>query len=299
MTRLSIVTAVFNRACFVADAVDSVLTQGLATDEYEHIVVDGASTDGTLEVLDRYPHLRVMSEPDRGVYDAMNKGIRAATGDVIALLNSDDRLPPGSLRSVLDAATSDVDMIVGGAAIVDATAPERRLIAYHPAPRPPLRLFDITRGVAITNARFTRREVFDRLGLFDTDLRIAADREWLIRAWRAGLRAVRLDSCLYEYGHHEGSLTIGGTDIEAVHTEYLKICGQLLATPDLSPSLHRELVDWQAQVRARHVRDVLRTHGFGEALRTGAELLQSDRAWPLRAVVQRVRRPKGPTLGGA
>ena len=91
--------------------------------ELEHIkLIDGASTDGTLEVLERFPHLRVISEPDRGIYDALNKGLAQARGEIIALLNTDDTFAPDCFREVL-AAFEDpaVQMVHGGAEIYEET----------------------------------------------------------------------------------------------------------------------------------------------------------------------------------
>ena len=93
--RISVITVCFNAAATLTDAVQSVLSQAPSPEapfDLEYIVVDGGSTDGTLDILapfrDRIATL--ISEPDRGLYDAMNKGIRAATGDVVAILNADD-----------------------------------------------------------------------------------------------------------------------------------------------------------------------------------------------------------------
>lgn len=96
--RVTIVTASFNQGRYIAATVESVLAQGYP--DVEHIVVDGGSTDETLEVLGRYPHLKVISEPDRGHADAINKGFRLATGGIWGFLNSDDTLVPGALHRV-------------------------------------------------------------------------------------------------------------------------------------------------------------------------------------------------------
>ena len=93
--RISVVTVCYNAASTLADALDSVLGQTSTPDapfDLEYIVVDGASTDGTLDVLAPYRDriATLISEPDRGLYDAMNKGLKAATGDVVAILNADD-----------------------------------------------------------------------------------------------------------------------------------------------------------------------------------------------------------------
>ena len=95
--KFSIITACLNRREFIGAAIESVLAQNYP--EFEHWIIDGGSSDGTLEVLNRYPHLNVLSEPDRGVYDAWNKGIDRASGDVVSILNSDDVYATGALHS--------------------------------------------------------------------------------------------------------------------------------------------------------------------------------------------------------
>src|SRR5689334_6995758 len=94
---VSVVTVVYQGARTLQETIDSVVAQG--RDDLEYIVVDGGSTDGTLEILERNRrHITSWrSEPDRGIYDAMNKGIRLARGQLIKLLNADDVLCPGSV----------------------------------------------------------------------------------------------------------------------------------------------------------------------------------------------------------
>lgn len=88
--KVSIITSCFNREATIAQAIESVLSQDYP--DIEYIVVDGASTDRSLAVIERYADkiAKIISEPDKGMYEGINKGIRAATGDVIGLLHSDD-----------------------------------------------------------------------------------------------------------------------------------------------------------------------------------------------------------------
>ncbi len=118
--RISVITVCYNAAPTVADAAQSVLSQVSGGDnpfELEYIVVDGGSKDGTLAALEPFREriATLISEPDRGLYDAMNKGIRAATGDVVAILNADDvYASPHVLSHVLTAfETSGAEAVYG------------------------------------------------------------------------------------------------------------------------------------------------------------------------------------------
>src|SRR6266481_7579947 len=105
--KISIVTPTFNQAAFIEEALLSVKEQHY--ENVEHIVIDGASTDGTVELLRRYcgqpgwEHLRWISEPDRGQSDALNKGCQLITGDIVGWLNSDDRYRPRCFAEVVEA----------------------------------------------------------------------------------------------------------------------------------------------------------------------------------------------------
>lgn len=201
---ISIVTPCLNRAGMVADAVESVLAQGYGN--FEHIIVDGGSTDGTLDVLARYPHLRVISEPDRGLYDALNKGVAMTKGAIVGHLNSDDIYEPGAFATVAGrfAREPGLDSVCGGAVIVEGERIVRDCRASHHAP---LSFTNALLGVPIINARFFTRRFYDRVGPYSLAFRLAADRDFLVRALLAGCRWQAVDACLYRYRMHGGSLT--------------------------------------------------------------------------------------------
>jgi glycosyltransferase involved in cell wall biosynthesis len=114
MPYFSVITPSFNQGEWIEGCIRSVLAQG--TDDFEHIVYDNCSTDQTLEILRRYPHIRFVSEPDRGQAHALNKALAAATGEIICWLNADDQYPPGTFEKVRrEFARPEVDVIYGDA----------------------------------------------------------------------------------------------------------------------------------------------------------------------------------------
>lgn len=191
MTRISVVTAVYNNRETIAAALDSALGQARA--DVEVIVIDGGSTDGTLEVLKPYGDRvgALVSEPDRGIYDALNKGIQRASGDVIGFLHSDDLLADNTVLSRVAAAFTDtrVGAVYGDLVYVRKDDPgsvvrywragefsRRRLAWGWMPPHPTL---------------YVRRSVYERTGGFDTSYRIAADYDYILRLLGRGGVGVR------------------------------------------------------------------------------------------------------------
>jgi glycosyltransferase involved in cell wall biosynthesis len=209
---ISVITPCLNRAQFIREAIRSVMDQNYP--DIEHIVVDAVSTDGTLAILNEYPNLRVVSEPDEGMYDAINKGIRMAQGEIIGLLNTDDAYASGCFDAVAEVfeKNPEAQAIVGSATTLD----ERGKLLANAMPRPTILPKDLWQrvvlGTPVTNAWFFRRDVFEKIGLFDTSYRYVADRDFLIRAVLAGIRPRPIEQPLYCYRSHSGSVTINPLD---------------------------------------------------------------------------------------
>jgi len=183
--KLSIITVVYNNERTITDAIKSVLGQTYKNIEY--IIIDGASTDRTLELIQPYRQqvAQLISAADKGIYDAMNKGIRLATGDVIGILNSDDVYADGEvLQDVMDAFINDssLDMVYGDLVYVksdDTNAIVRRWFSKpyytkyfedgHVPPHPSL---------------FIKRAVYEKAGLFNDKMRLAADYEFMLRVFK-------------------------------------------------------------------------------------------------------------------
>lgn len=182
--RISVITATYNSGRTIGDTLESVLRQTYS--DVELIVVDGASRDDTMDVVRRYEprfggRLRWTSEPDRGIYDAMNKGIARATGDVIGILNSDDFYTSDTvLERVAEAMQGDdVDAVYGDIHYV-RDGDLRRCVRYYSSR--PFRRWMMRLGFMPAHPSFyCRREVYERCGTFDTTYRVAADFENLLR----------------------------------------------------------------------------------------------------------------------
>jgi len=184
--RISVITVCFNAVTTIADAARSILSQKSSSDfpfQIEYIVVDGGSTDGTIESLEPF-RKRIdvfISEPDNGIYDAMNKGIQAATGDVVAILNADDVYASTDVLARVAGTFRETgaEAVYGDLNYVDAndvtTVLRRwRSGAFRPGA--------FRRGWMPPHpALFMRRSCYERLGLFTLALRSAADYELMLR----------------------------------------------------------------------------------------------------------------------
>jgi glycosyltransferase involved in cell wall biosynthesis len=229
MLRFSIVTPTLDRRDMLREAIASLRSQrGDFT--VEHIVVDGGSTDGTQAMLAAQGGIRLLRDRGRGLYDAVNTGIEASTGEVVGLLNSDDLLPPGALAAIADALRADpaAEAACGAVELFGGDSPIRRLDDRRDLVLDPHAALI---GSCLTNARFFRRRVFDRVGLFSTAYRRVADREFLARTLLAGVRTVPVPALVYRYRRHPGSLTFheGAGRSEEYREELLRLARQVAA----------------------------------------------------------------------
>lgn len=176
--KISIITVCRNSAKTVGKTIDSVIDQNYA--DVEHIIIDGASTDETLQVvndhLKRAPYqYSIVSEPDNGIYDAMNKGIRLATGDLICMLNSDDWLEDGALKTVDDNYNGEDYLVIYGMErrIRDDKEVGCFLYGHELIPE---------RSLA-HQACYVTKKVYDRFGVYETGYRSAGDHEFFLRLY--------------------------------------------------------------------------------------------------------------------
>ena len=203
--KITIITICYNSAATIERTIRSIINQDYANREY--IIVDGLSTDSTLDIVNRYRDRIdiVISEKDQGISDAFNKGIRQATGDVIVLINSDDIMLPGALSKVAQAWDAETDVLGTNVIMKDAnTGYECREVPSTSFP-----LMPFFRHVAHQGA-YISRECYSRYGLYDTNIRWPMDLEFLMRVYTRGgkFRHADIDTALFLSGGTTNSNSI-------------------------------------------------------------------------------------------
>jgi glycosyltransferase involved in cell wall biosynthesis len=196
---ITIITPSFNQARFIDRTITSVLDQGY--EKLEYFVVDGGSTDGSVEIIRRYEDDLAwwVSEPDAGQTEAINKGLRRATGDIIAFINSDDHYPPGVFEKVVALFDqTDARWIVGACRyVLEVWKPELPTSARH-------RWIIDTVGWPQAST-FWRRDVFEEFGMFRQDMHYIFDTEFGLRLALAGVMPILTDDELAVRLWHEAA----------------------------------------------------------------------------------------------
>ncbi len=234
---ISIVTPSFNQAEYLREALDSVACQDYPA--LEHLVFDGQSTDGSAQLLNEYSHrpdashLHWVSEKDDGQSDALNKGFRAARGDVIGWLNADDRYLPGCFRSVAEffERNPDVDLVYGDFRWIDTAgrvlqvrreiAFSRFVLMYHHVLFVP------------STATFIRRRIFEEGNFLDLSYHYAMDFEFFLRLSQGGYHFRHLAKLLADFRWQRESKSSRGVEPQRreveravfFHSPVLRACG--------------------------------------------------------------------------
>ena len=224
--KLSIITVTYNSERTLRDTMESILSQTFQ--DFEYIIVDGASKDATLDIIREYEprfqgKMRYVSEPDKGIYDAMNKGFAMATGDVIGILNSDDFFTSDDvLLAVVDGFAGEyVDAVYADIHYVN-TDDLTKCVRYYSSGvfRPWMMRFGM---IPAHPSFYCRKAVYDQYGSFDTTYRIAADFEILLRLifiHRIRTRYVKKDFVTMRLG---GASTTGYGSWSLIMKEHLQI----------------------------------------------------------------------------
>ncbi len=179
--KFTIITATFNSQQFIGSCVQSVVNQTYS--DFELILVDGASTDSTLQIVREFndPRIKIYSEPDQGIYFALNKGLSLATGDIIGFLHSDDYFVNNDVLNVIarEFEENRIDGIYSNLNYVNQTNPKQ--IIRNWKSKPFNSIFLKFGWMPPHPTLFVKNEVYQKIGYFNTSYRIAADYEWILR----------------------------------------------------------------------------------------------------------------------
>lgn len=181
MVKISIITTAYNSGKTIEETIKSVLSQTYK--DYEHIIVDGNSTDNTMDIVKKYEKeyngkLKYISEKDEGIYDAMNKGIKMATGDIIGLLNSDDKYADKDVLKIIEETVrkNNCDGIYGNLLYMDSetmTKPKRKWV---------VKSTNIRRGNTTAHPTlYLKKQVYDKIGLYDLKYKIVSDYDFMVK----------------------------------------------------------------------------------------------------------------------
>ena len=190
--KISIITITYNSEATLEETIKSVIAQDYP--ELEYIIVDGLSQDGTMDIVNKYRDniSVVISEKDKGISDAFNKGIRVATGDVIGIINSDDMLMPDALKKIAEQMQEDTDVIYGKAYRLYEDGSTRQYL-----PRD-LKIFTYKMPL-VHPATFVKKSAYETYGYFNVEYRYCMDRAVLYKMYQGGAKFQYIDEFLAYY----------------------------------------------------------------------------------------------------
>ena len=201
--KISVITISYNSAKTIEKTIQSVINQDY--DNLEYIIIDGKSQDGTIDIIKKYEDKIAywVSEPDKGISDAFNKGISAATGEIVGSVNSDDQYLPGALKAIADNYDPTVDVYRGEILIHD----DIKNVEYTYQPSMKFGLLPIKVNVCHLPT-FITKKAYEKYGTYSTEFKLAMDLDLLRRFYRAGARFKKVDMVL-------GRFNVGGVSIQA------------------------------------------------------------------------------------
>jgi glycosyltransferase involved in cell wall biosynthesis len=204
--RFSVVTPSFRQSQWLKLCVASVADQGMRA---EHIVQDACSDDGTLDWLLSDPRVKAFSEKDAGMYDAVNRGLKRASGEILSYLNCDEQYLPGALLAVAEffVRNPQVELLFGNCVVVDAKG---EFICYRKVQKPSKHHIMVSHLPTFTCSTFFRRSVLEKHNLFfDSRWRDLGDAEWVLRALEKGVRIGILGEFLAAFADTGANMNLG------------------------------------------------------------------------------------------
>jgi len=202
--KISVVTPSFDQAQYIEQTIVSVLRQNYPN--FEHIIIDGGSADSTIEILRKYPHLKWLSEKDNGQSDALNKGFRMASGDIIAWINSDDWYEPGVFEVIAAYFKTypERNIVMGDCNLIDENGNIFDKVINHERGFDELKKHWVPRSIPTQPAIFFRRQLIDEYGYLDETLHFAMDYDLWMRFAQQN-RFYHLDRAVANYRFHSSA----------------------------------------------------------------------------------------------
>jgi GT2 family glycosyltransferase len=284
---VAIVMPVLNAGPMLRTALQSVADQRVTV---QGVLVDGGSRDDTLSIAAEFPWMRVISASGTSIYEALNRAIAETQAPYVVWLNADDALLPGAIDAWLAAfATAPGAGLARGRPLFV----EKKRGIYVPIDRQnvvcarPMTMDFLLRGPCAINSICIRRATFDKIGMFDTSFRLAADRDWLLRAQQADVGIVEFERAVYRYLIHMQSATLdrGRRNYDLIRREHLSIIDRQLKK--IAAARHgpfeRALGRWHAAEVAMLVASLIRGWHLRDAISAAFEGLRRQPSWPLLA----------------
>ncbi|MGX7689889.1 glycosyltransferase family 2 protein [Flectobacillus roseus] len=223
--KISIVSPSYNQGAFIEDAILSVLSQEYPN--FEHIIIDGGSTDNTIEILKKYPHLIWVSEKDKGQSDAINKGFNKATGDIIGWLNTDDYYLPGAFDRIVKefSANAGVDVVYGDVNFVN----KNKQHLSEGISRVPVRWLMLFHCYIHSAAFFFDRKILDGGIRIDPEFHIAMDKEFFANIFYSGYKFKYVHQFLTAFRWHEDNKSLDTKAVKNIrYKEGLRILNRYM-----------------------------------------------------------------------
>ena len=276
---ISIVTTTFNAGTTIGEALQSV---GLLDHVTEHLLVDAASTDNTLEVARNFPRVRILSEPDKGIYDGMNKGAELARGEWLLFLQGDDWLPKETMDAYRRAVERhpDAEIICGDCeAVRNVSGTWESVWSVDDITFKKLTIKNIALGEPMINARLIRKDTFQKLGGFSLAYPLASDRDFLLRCVEAGVKQVEIPIMTYRYRWHTGSSTMteGNSLTAKLSLENQRIAKKYLL--DAQGENRKILRKWHSRLMVQEAMNLLENYGWKKLLQVCKEEMNENPAW--------------------
>ena len=279
----TVIVPVLNSEKFIGRAIESIYAQSCNT--IEILVIDGGSTDRTLEVLKKYQDVTVISGADLGPHDAMNRGIEMAHGEVITFLNADDFYVENIFQEVKQEFIKEprLDIVGGGSVIIRKEGNQEYKLLAERTHESENGLFieELVLGAPCFNTRFFQKNIFQKIGKFNLSYHYAADRDFLLRAAISEIATKTIDRVTYVFQSHENSRTINNSFINqiSISKEHSQIAEDLLTK--LTPKHHhgKFLRAWIGFEYLRQLAWNLKSGNWAECYHILVDAFRVDAKW--------------------